>query len=448
MGGSHPAAAPVHKPSQQQQGTPSLFFMGGSKHHSNRRSSASPSKLPSCSPSSKQSASIPTQQDIVQERDLSSSNDHDEVVSALLDLELQFCASGPEIDALIGRVPEKQLTGIQRLLCNPSILMASQQTFKALSQCQSLGFLILSLHPEDNDVSSLAWDEQRLASLLKSLPSLVCLDLSDCSISDKNLILIAQASCSPQLRALDLSYSPQLSMMGVNVLLASCPLLEELDLSACEKLQISDEAIKLIGQRCPLLSSLFVEASETNKAMGRLTMRSLTELVVNCKQLSVLFLTGLDLTFDPHEWGKFVANGSSLQSLGLSFEGSVFRDSDLENMTLGLSGLHLSSLSLRGCSLLTNDGVASVLLNLPELSELSLLNCPAIDAEILKEKVNHIKGEGFSLEVRSKQEERSEVAELDPAGSTAAAAPWSSLLSFLVTSASDLTISSAKKIRR
>ena len=99
VGGSsaQPSVAQGHKHSQQQHGTPSLFFLGGSKHHSSRRTSASPSKLPSCSPSSKHSAKQDTtsaHRDIINERDDSSSVEPEKADGVLLDLELQSCSSG------------------------------------------------------------------------------------------------------------------------------------------------------------------------------------------------------------------------------------------------------------------------------------------------------------------------------------------------------------------
>ena len=432
------------------QGTPSLFFMGGSKHHGNRRSSASPSKIPSSSPSStKQEA----RQDIQDRVENDTVNHEDQDGNTLLDLKLQTCTTGSEVDEIIASISDKQLRGVQRLLCNPSILLASQKSLQALSQCTLLGFLILSL-PKDCESSNPAWDVMLLTQLMASLPNLVCLDLSDCSISDENLRSISEATCASQLRALDLSFSPQVSMAGVITLLASCPLLEELDLSACEGLGVTDETFKQIGMRCPLLTSLFIEASGGQGMVGRIKSKSLSFFLLTCKQQCVLSLTGLDLDFDHTDWEALVANGSSLQSLGLSFEGSTFGDSDIQALALFLSKLcQLSSLSFRNCVSLTNEGVISALPNLPSLSELFLFNCPRIDAQRLTDNVKEIRGECFTLEASSEKQQIGPVeglkAEPGQDQEIATTAPWSSLLSFLsLSSTGDMSVNSCRKMKR
>lgn len=167
-----------------QAGTPSLFF-GAGKH---------------CD-----SVATAESEDIPKDKDQSAE-------SVFLDLDL-LRYSADDIDATISglsseshapqhatRTPCLVLNGIlkllspcagaqrqqvQRLLCNPRVLLASSESFEVLNQLPALKFLILSLDGYQADAESDLW--AGLPKLIGALQHVVCLDMSNCLMKDQYL---------------------------------------------------------------------------------------------------------------------------------------------------------------------------------------------------------------------------------------------------------------------
>jgi hypothetical protein len=77
---------------------------------------------------------------------------------------------------------------------------------------------------------------------------------------DRDDVFFPQAisEICPQLRALDVSFSPFISEVCLQTILAACPNLEELDMSSC-RAAASDAVLETVGRSCRSLGSLYLE---------------------------------------------------------------------------------------------------------------------------------------------------------------------------------------------
>eukprot|EP00955_Chlamydomonas_euryale_P104768 365592-Chlamydomonas_euryale.AAC.16 len=307
-----------------------------------------------------------------------------------------------------------QCEQVQRLLCNPRVLSASPESLAVLSRMPQLRFLILSLdgyeHGSGPDGDGDGGSEERLpgdlprddvwaglSSLVGVLRHVVCLDMSNCSIDDGHLGIIG-SHCSG-LRALDLSYSPRVSEGGVARLLAAAVQLEEVDLSMCPA-ALSDATLDTLARCCPQLSSLYLEmdAAAAGAQLGggageaRVSAAALVRVAQGCRQLTVLSLAGLRMLVEraPGDGScaaavsDFAAAAGRLESLDLTGCGWLVQPEEWRALACGCGALntlcasggaglddgaaaalgngcrHLGSVTLQGCTALTDDGVSAM----------------------------------------------------------------------------------------
>ncbi|CAN0902511.1 F-box protein At5g07670 [Linum grandiflorum] len=237
--------------------------------------------------------------------------------------------------------------------------------------------------------------ELGLLSVAEECPTLQELELHRCNDS----VLRGIAACS-NLQILRLVgnvyglYSSLVSDVGLTILAQGCKRLVKLELNGCEG---SFDGIKAIGQCCQMLEELTVCDHKMDN--GWLAAIPFCE---NLKTLRLVWCRKIDPVPGPDE---YLGSCSALERLHL--ERCQLRDKEsiralfkvcenardivvqdcwgFDNDMLGLASIcrRVKLLYLEGCSLLTTEGLESVLLTWNELENLKIESCKNInDGEI------------------------------------------------------------------
>ncbi|KAL3219059.1 hypothetical protein MRX96_050562 [Rhipicephalus microplus] len=193
----------------------------------------------------------------------------------------------------------------------------------------------------------LSYKEDQVAQLLRALPDIRCLDLSDNYSVNNNVILGAfkdttYESCT----VLNLSWCPQIDDSAIDCLSSRLPNLEELYLVGCD--HIADSSMGFIAARLPKLRVLDIKECEVSNA-GLQRLAGFGEDGVLSTTLGVKALTHLGLE-----------------------DCTLVSDAGLESISLGL--VQLSSLDLSMCLSVTDSGLQHVG-EMASLKKLSLVSC-------------------------------------------------------------------------
>lgn len=117
---------------------------------------------------------------------------------------------------------------------------------------------------------------------IRRLKGLRSLNLSSCNrITDVSLRFAFEFL---ELQSLSLSKCQQVSSIGIDAILSTCPSLEDINLSECHN--INDRAIEAITRKLPRLTHLHIERC------SQLTDHTLDNIALNCKRLKYLDVRG------------------------------------------------------------------------------------------------------------------------------------------------------------
>ncbi|XP_075748083.1 uncharacterized protein LOC119172887 [Rhipicephalus microplus] len=214
-------------------------------------------------------------------------------------------------------------------------------------------------------IKVLSYKEDQVAQLVRALPDIRCLDLSDNYSVNNNVILGAfkdttYESCT----VLNLSWCPQIDDSAIDCLSSRLPNLEELYLVGCD--HIADSSMGFIAARLPKLRVLDIKECEvSNNGLQRLA--GFGEDGVLSTTLGVKALTHLGLE-----------------------DCTLVSDAGLESISLGL--VQLSSLDLSMCLSVTDSGLQHVG-EMASLKKLSLVSCE----ELTGLSIHHLAVGRFSL---------------------------------------------------
>lgn len=214
-------------------------------------------------------------------------------------------------------------------------------------------------------IKVLSYKEDQVAQLLRALPDIRCLDLSDNYSVNNNVILGAfkdttYESCT----VLNLSWCPQIDDSAIDCLSSRLPNLEELYLVGCD--HIADSSMGFIAARLPKLRVLDIKECEVSNA-GLQRLAGFGEDGVLSTTLGVKALTHLGLE-----------------------DCTLVSDAGLESISLGL--VQLSSLDLSMCLSVTDSGLQHVG-EMASLKKLSLVSCE----ELTGLSIQHLAVGRFSL---------------------------------------------------
>ncbi|KAG0430725.1 hypothetical protein HPB47_022426 [Ixodes persulcatus] len=251
----------------------------------------------------------------------------------------------------------------------------------------------------------------RLRELLRELPDLTSLDLSECYVITDNCIVESFMRQLPSLMSLNLSWCSQITDVSVACISAFLPNLEYLYLAGCEK--ITDGGMVLIAAN--LFSLKFLEIKEceiSNAALGHLARiggNSGTRQRLGVSALEYLGLEDCALVSDLGL--EYLSLGlKNLVSLDLSMCLSV-TDAGLEHIAKISS---LKKLILLGCEDLTsqNVGLSVVAEKLRDLTALNISECEMSSLEVINLKgCTKITGKGMAF--MASGQGQSSVLELD-----------------------------------
>ncbi|XP_040073512.2 F-box/LRR-repeat protein 14-like [Ixodes scapularis] len=192
----------------------------------------------------------------------------------------------------------------------------------------------------------------RLRELLRELPDLTSLDLSECYVITDSCIVESFVRQLTSLVSLNLNWCSQVTDVSVACITALLPNLEYLYLAGCEK--ITDGGMVLIAAN--LFSLKFLEIKEceiSNVALGH--------------------LAGIGGNSGTRQ--RFGV--SSLEYLGLE-DCALVSDLGLEYLSLGLK--HLVSLDLSMCLSVTDAGLEHIA-KISSLKKLTLLGCEDLTSQ-------------------------------------------------------------------
>ncbi|XP_010258914.1 PREDICTED: F-box protein At5g51380-like [Nelumbo nucifera] len=226
-----------------------------------------------------------------------------------------------------------------------------------------------------------------LASIAEECPNLQELELHRCT----DLSLRGIAACQ-NLQILKLignaygCYRSVVSDIGLTILAHGCKRLVKLELIGCEG---SYDGIKAIGQCCDMLEELTLSDHRMDKGWmaGLSFCRNLKTLrLQSCKKIDsnpgpAEYLGSCETLERLHLQRCQIRDRKSLKSLFFVCQGVreiVFQDCwGLDNAMFYFASIcrRVKSLSLEGCSLLTTDGLESVVLYWKELKMLSVVSC-------------------------------------------------------------------------
>lgn len=196
-------------------------------------------------------------------------------------------------------------------------------------------------------VKVLSYKDDQVTQLVRALPDIKSLDLSDnFSINTRIILTAFEERLCESLTILNLSWCPQIDDSAVECLTGQLPNLEELYLIGCD--HITDASMDFIAARLPKLRVLDIKECEVSNA-------GLQRLAGFCEDgvLSATFGT------------------RALTYLGLE-DCALVSDAGLESISLGL--LQLSSLDLSMCLSVTDSGLQHVG-RMTSLKKLSLISC-------------------------------------------------------------------------
>eukprot|EP01090_Pellita_catalonica_P015094 TRINITY_DN3994_c0_g1_i1.p1 TRINITY_DN3994_c0_g1~~TRINITY_DN3994_c0_g1_i1.p1 ORF type:complete len:802 (-),score=55.12 TRINITY_DN3994_c0_g1_i1:40-2226(-) len=249
---------------------------------------------------------------------------------------------------------------------------------------------------------------------MKNLPtSLLCLDVSNCKITDKGLALIAarQASltafkiaggkitdqglqsCSfPHLVSLDLSNSPHITGTSFPWISALSPKLEHLNASCCRALVASAFSSARFGNLQTLdLTRCLCVSDDTLLDISKLGNGGLKKICLgDCEDVSdvgLVQLLSLHHDLEKVDLSKCMhLTDEAVNALAFHAQASLTRLSlsgctkitDKALRILGQSCLGLVWLDISGCESVTDSGLAAIASGCPALENLSLAECTRI----------------------------------------------------------------------
>eukprot|EP00798_Chlamydomonas_sp_ICE-L_P015768 gene15768-21891_t len=408
-----------------------------------------------------------------------------------------------DIEAAVLALTESQQQSVQRLMCSPQMLSSSPRVFDTLSRLPNLSFLILGIEGGESSAAASGQAEDtwpNLEPLMECLKNLVCLDVSNCGMQDAHLQAIAR-SCKG-LRALDVSYSPQVSTAGLVEFLKTCTSLEELDASACPQ-ATSDELMSAIAGNCPLLTSLYLEydaewvKTVSSEEAARppagavLSQAGLIVLAQGCTKLQMFNLAGQQVAPSDTKSSSGAAGNTAQEpqppapkaaQVAGDSEDELDDDDDPTNDG-GLTGLtaiamycqELVILDLAGCEWLTDEGLVSLSQGLKDLASLQLSGCHQLTSASLsrlhtlfpKLSTDGEAGDDQQApqcaspsEIKDSLAPLSDISNMGPAvadvggsgkqgaGEAGAGGQWTGLMSFLSTRTSEVMLNSCKRPTR
>lgn len=204
---------------------------------------------------------------------------------------------------------------------------------------------------------------------LAALPLLETLDLSFCKLVDEVGSALAEALAgSPRLKALYLVGHSSASTKTLTAVIARCPPLQRLDLSACNLSLDADSLGAVLGAHSCTLSSL-------NLSGNAVFERDLAPLE-DCSGLSALKVDCTDLT----DQTLLRLRRLPLRELDLH-SGFGFTPDGLETFFQEADVTQLESLNVHGCSMLGDGALRAVSLRCPALRVLRAGSCPRVTDE-------------------------------------------------------------------
>jgi Leucine-rich repeat (LRR) protein len=127
--------------------------------------------------------------------------------------------------------------------------------------------------------------------LCQLCPSILKLDIGDCSVTDRSLVAISEHL--PSLTHLWCEMNDAVTDDGIEKLVAKCNSIKELSISRCPS--ITDRSVQSIADHCPALEILNVDNND------RITAVSLEALGNKCRQLEHVYMSGLEVSEEDQE---------------------------------------------------------------------------------------------------------------------------------------------------
>nr|XP_037279926.1 F-box/LRR-repeat protein 14-like [Rhipicephalus microplus] len=243
-------------------------------------------------------------------------------------------------------------------------------------------------------IKVLSYKEDQVAQLLRALPDIRCLDLSDNYSVNNNVILGAfkdttYESCT----VLNLSWCPQIDDSAIDCLSSRLPNLEELYLVGCD--HIADSSMGFIAARLPKLRVLDIKECEVSNA-GLQRLAGFGEDGVLSTTLGVKALTHLgledctlvsDCRLGVHQLGlgPAVELGSHLD---LSYCNHIDDDA-ISNISRGSGLVTLTTLNITACPI-TDVGVSLLAQKLTDLRTLNISECDLVTKDGIAVVASHL----------------------------------------------------------
>ncbi|KAL5718369.1 hypothetical protein ACHQM5_011277 [Ranunculus cassubicifolius] len=274
-----------------------------------------------------------------------------------------------------------------RFVCEENLLASEtiDRGLKVLAEgCPNLRKLVL-----------IAATAEGLSSVAEECPTLQELELHDCTdLSLRGISACQNLQILKLVGAVDGFYSSVISDIGLTILAHGCKRLVKLELSGCEG---SYDGVSAIGQCCQMLEelTLYNHRMDAGWIAGLSFCENLKTLrFIACKKIDpspglVEHLGSCPTLESLHLQRCQLRDKQSVNALFLisnAVRDIVIQDCwglDSEVFGFASSCRRVKSLSLEGCSLLTTEGLESVILSWVELQRLKVVSCSSIkDSEV------------------------------------------------------------------